>query len=245
MSKVLSTRRTIGAVQTYMDKVVGLGPIAYWPLNEGSGTTAACLINPAQNGTATGVTWANDVTGGFGTPAPYFDGANDYVDIFTAAFDAAFNGATGSMFIWCKVNAAGVWTDGADRMSMKLYDDANNSYHVRKTAANDRVLSRGEAGNGVIEIAHTPFSDTDWFHMGCTWSDGANDDEFKFYVGGTQRGATSAALNAWNGLGLDNANTLIGANTTVPALVWHGWLAHPVAFDYVVSDAAILGLANP
>ncbi|NIV37784.1 MAG: hypothetical protein GWN58_52745, partial [Anaerolineae bacterium] len=34
----------------YIGKVLGTGPIAYWPLNEGSGASAHCEINPAQNG---------------------------------------------------------------------------------------------------------------------------------------------------------------------------------------------------
>ena len=241
MSKTLSTRRTIGAVQTYMDKVVGLGPIAYWPLNEGSGTNAACLINPSQNGTYTGVTLANDVTGAFGTAAPYFDGANDNLNVDSAALDASFNGATGSFAIWCRVNGAGVWTDGAVRYIARFRVDGGNQFLEQKAAANNQLIGYGEAGNGVAQIS-AAMSPVAWFHFAITWSDSNNDDEFKYYIDGTQEGATSNALNAWAGGVLAIAQ--IGASAAATN-VWHGWLAHCAVWDRVLTQAEITKLANP
>ena len=111
-------RRILGG--SYADKVLSYGPIAYWPLWETAGASAACLVNPAQSGTAVGVTWANDATGAFGTAAPFFDGANDDINIYTAALAAAFSGHVGSLMVWCRVANAGVWTDGAARLSVNV-----------------------------------------------------------------------------------------------------------------------------
>ena len=66
---LLSTRRALlGGSGGYNEKVLRTGPIAYWPQDETSGTVARCLVNPAQNGTYTGVTLANDLTGRSGRP---------------------------------------------------------------------------------------------------------------------------------------------------------------------------------
>ncbi|GAI14148.1 unnamed protein product, partial [marine sediment metagenome] len=81
-----------GGVLAYDDKVLGMDPIAYWPLSETSGLVANCLVNPAQNGVYTGVTLGQPGIGD-GNTAPYFDGTNDYVDVLTAAFIAAYNGS--------------------------------------------------------------------------------------------------------------------------------------------------------
>ena len=237
-------RRILGG--TYNKRVLKTWPIAYWPLNEGGGTNAACLVNPAQNGTAVGVTWANDNTGPFGTPAPYFDGANDYVNIYSAAFDAAFSGATGSALIWCKVANVGVWTDTASRKALILYSDADNNYWLEKNSVNNRARWGGAAGAGAALILKNAVSTTGWVCLAVTWSDGANADQFKAFWNGTQEGATSAALNNWGGVGLDNGTTNIGClSNAVPSQPWHGWLAHAAVWDRALTQAEITALANP
>ena len=229
---------------SYIDRVIGTGPIAYWPLDEGSGAVARCLVNPAQNGAYTGVTLANDATGPFGTPAPYFDGANDYVNVFTAALDAAFNGATGTVMTWGRVFNAGVWTDAAFRQTVRLLDDGNNYYILRKTNVANQLQGRGNAGGGLATI-NAAYSSTGWFFLTSTWSDGNNADEFKLFLNGAQAGAPSAVLNAWSGGGLFANSTVIGAGSTIPDELWHGWLAHCAVWDRVLSAGEIATLANP
>ena len=233
-----SHRRRIGG--SYVDTVLKTGPIAYWPLDESAGTAARCLVNSAQNGTAVGVTWADD-RGPFDTPAPFFDGTNDYINIYSAALDAAFNGATGSMVVWCRVNGAGVWTDGAIRYVARFRVDGDNQFLEQKAAANNQLVGHGEAGNGTAQIVAV-MSSVAWFHFAITWSDSNNDDEFKYYIDGTQEGATSNALNAWAGGALAIAQ--IGASAAATN-VWHGWLAHCAVWDRVLTQAEITALANP
>ena len=245
MTMLLGTRRSLfgGREAPYYEKVLGYGPIAYWPLWETAGAAAECLVNPLQSGTAVGVTWNNAVGPDGVNGAPFFDGANDYISIFTATFDAAFNGATGTMMIWQRVFNAGVWTDLQQRRALKIFDDATNYYVVGRSNVNNTYLYEGQAGGGgaAPPIVITP---TTWFCTHITWSDGANADELKVFYGGIQQGATSAALNNWNGLGLDAVRTLIGANTTGPVQVWHGWLAHAAVWDTVLMPAQILDLAT-
>jgi len=226
----------------YWEKVVALGPIAYWPLWETAGATAHCLINPLQDGTYTGATLNNAVGPDGVNGAPFFDGANDYVDIGVAAFIAAFSGPVGSLMCWGRVANAAVWTDGLLRYKVYLYCDANNRYFTRKQDVNNQIRGLGAAGAGQasIDVAYTS---ADWFVTVDTWSDGNNADEFKYYLNGAQQGATSAALNNWAGA-LNGNLTQIGAATQVPTAVWHGWLAHCAVWDRVLTPAEVLELAT-
>ena len=234
-------RRILGGA--YADRIMALGPIAYWPLDELSGPTARCLVNSAQNAAVTGITWANDNTGPFGTPAPYFDGTNDYVALCTATLDAALNGATGTALLWARV-ATGAWTDGTLRYPLILKDDADNGYVFYKHTVNNRIDAVMEAGAGTAVISKTSYSESGWFLLAQTWSDADNADEAKYFVAGAQAGSTSSALNAWDGGGLLASATVLGASSTAPGSPWHGWLAHLAIFNYVLPPATILGLAS-
>jgi hypothetical protein len=117
----------------YIDKVVSYGPIAYWVLNETAGATAADQINsPAQDGTYTGVTLADTLGPDGVNNAPLFDGANDFVNVQTAAFAAAFSGTEGTAMIWAKVFNAGVWTDGSERKAYRYEVDGSNIVHLAR-----------------------------------------------------------------------------------------------------------------
>lgn len=232
--------------QEYYEKVLGYGPIVYWPLWETAGAVADNLgtLGAAADGTYVGVTLNNAIGPDGVNGCPFFDGANDFVNIFSAAFNAAFNGATGTVVIWARVNAAAVWADGAQRYAFHIYDDATNYYKVQKVGAASTIQFQGVAGGGNATTNVNPFSDTAWFHIAITWSDGANADQFISYINGVQQGGASPNLNIWAGGGLSNIRTLIGAQITTPSLVWHGWLAHCAVWTSVLTPAQILDIAT-
>lgn len=239
---LISTRRAITGMAMgggYSKKVLKTGPIAYWPLWETAGAVARCLVNPAQNGTAVGVTWANDATNSVtGTAAPFFDGANDYVDVLTAALIAAFNGAEGSLMAWAKVNAAGVWTDGANRFTTVLRADNNNRVFMQKAITNNRFRWTRVGGGVVEQQENVAIANTNWMCMAITWSQSA--DQVRAYYNGVQDGLTMTVLGAFAGA-LAIAN--IGAETVVPGNVWHGWLQHCVVWNRALTPGEIAGLA--
>ena len=204
----------------YNDLVMGTGPIAYWPQSESSGLVARCLTNPAMNGTYSGVTLANDNTGPFGTPAPFYDGATSYNDVFSAALAAAFNGQELTVAAWAKVNAVGVWTDAADRRVTRLIADANNYATMRKGPANNTADWFFSGGGVADTYAEAPISITDWFHVAITVSRTA--DRIDYWINGASVG-NDVGVGLWAGP-LVAANCCIGARDTVPTLVWHGWL---------------------
>src|SRR5574340_820862 len=118
----------------YWQRVRSLRPfalVAYWRLNELSGTTVTDSSGNGFDGTASGVTW--DQAGiGDGETAAQFDGVNDTINVYSAGLASAFNGAVGTLAAWVKVNAASVWTDGANRSVVYVYVNASNFVQMRK-----------------------------------------------------------------------------------------------------------------
>ena len=228
-------------IQTYDQRVLATGPIAYWPQSETAGVTAHCLVNPLQDGTYNGVTLANDNTGPFGTPAPFFDGANDYCNTFSAALSAVFNGATGSIMIWAKVANVGVWTDGLRRDAIMLRSGGDYYYSYRNVV-NNNYTYQGIVGGGAAAVSEGGVAITDWMCQVMTFSDSNNDDLLIGYRDGAAVGIPSAAMNAWGGGALNATWTCIGATNTTPAQVWHGWLGPCAIWNRVLTPAEIAGL---
>jgi len=233
-------RRRLGG--GYASAVMGSGPIAYWPLDEGNGTVAHCRVDSAQNGTATGVTWANDSTGPFSTPAPYFDGANDYVNIYSAALDAAFDEDEGSVLIWWRVANAGVWTDGLVRNVVCLSWGGFTEYSKIDKIALANTYQLNHRTNGANHARNITKSDTGWMCTILTWSAAAN--QTRFFDDGVED-LPAVACAAAVAAGLDNDRTLLGARLTTPLDPYHGWLAHCAIWDRPLTPAEVLALANP
>lgn len=225
----------------YTNKIVALGPIAYWPMAESSGVVALDASGNGRNGAYTGVTLG--VTGiGDGRTAASFDGAISYNNIYSASFAAAFSGAAGSQIIWCKVSAAGVWTDATTRRAMYCLVDASNRAGLFKPTANNEMDSLYVAGGTSLGAAKTTFSPTTYFHLALTWSKAA--DQMIMYVNGVAITPVSTGLGTWAGA-LSVTQTIIGAlNTGATAQVWSGSLAHGAVFNRALSAAEVLAAAT-
>lgn len=237
----------VGAVQSvdagttgtfYLDELcandtgVEIGPVPAMPVAE-------CLVNPLQDGAYTGVQLANALGPDGVNYAPYFDGVNDFVDIYSATLLAAFDGAEGSLLVWCKVFNVGVWTDGSARYATEFRVDANNHLDMQKAGANNRIRNEYEANNILESENFNGLATVDWIHLAITWSISAGvDGQVSYYLNGVPI-ATDTALGVWVGA-LDMNRTLIGATSQVPASPWHGWLAHCPVFDRPLTPAEVL-----
>ena len=226
----------------YAGRVLGAGPIAYWPRWEPAGATAVNLVAATMNGTNTAVTLAQPGIGDGATSASY-DGATSYTDVYSAALAAAFNGAEGTIALWAKVSGAGVWTDGITRMAFYIAVAANNRVTVGKSAVNNTLFWTYTAGG--VNLAPTAACTlTTWMHLAVTWSASAGlDGEMCGYLNGAAAFATQTTLGVWAGA-LDNTLTAIGAQSTVPALVFSGTLAHCAVWDHALTPAEIAALAT-
>lgn len=211
--------------------------IAYWPLSEPSGA-AAIDQTGRYHGAYTGVD-LNYPGVGDGGSAPFFDGINDFCNIYSAALATAFNGAEGAVSIWMKVSGAGVWTDATLRRLMGLRVDANNQVNLSRSATSNTLLCQYLAGATSKTVSIGSQSSTDWLHLAMTWSKSA--DQMKVYFQGVQTGATQTGLGTWAGT-FNSTRANIGADSTVPATVWSGNLAHAAIWTRALSAGEIAEL---
>lgn len=232
-----------GVSGTYADKVLGYGPIAYWPLWEAAGLTAECLVNsPAQDGTYVGVTLGQSGIGD-GRTCPLFDGANDYVDIYSVPLNTDFDGDEGTAAIWVRALNAAVWTDAAFRRIAILRADGNNRILLARTNVNNNITLYHIAGGVNSNVAFSVFVTT-FFHVAITWSDSAGaNGEVKVYLNAVQQGLTQAGQGVWAG-NLNALTCLIGADDQVPSIVWKGYLAHSAVWDRPLTQPEIADLAT-
>lgn len=234
------------AMEEYYRKVLSYGPIAYWPLWDafGSGVAEELVNSPAQDGAHTAVTCGQPGIGD-GQTSCWYNGiggaGGSFTNIFTPVFQGAFNPLEGTAIAWARVNGAGVWTDGITRWILRLYADANNRIELYRHAVNNRLTWLYVAGGVFSFRSVNGLAMLDFFHMAITWS--ATADEVWIYLNGIPQGPVINGLGAWVGV-LDPIRTVIGAGTTVPANVWHGWEQHVPVFDYAIPPAGILDLAT-
>jgi hypothetical protein len=106
--------RSSGRQRSYESKVLSYSPLAYWKLDETSGTIAVDSSVNANAAAYVGPTLAAN-TFLDGSPAPNFDGTNDYVNLYSAGLAVDWDAADpnqGTIALWVRVSGAGVWTDG-------------------------------------------------------------------------------------------------------------------------------------
>lgn len=226
---------------TYSDILLSLSPIAYWKLDETSGSTAFDSSGNGFDGTYSGVTLAA-ATGPDGAPAPSFDGVNDYVNVYSAGLASAFNPAEGTIVAWARVASSAIWTDGAVRRVINLETNTNNRLHITRTTANGQMQFFYRTNTSFTQsVSLAGLSPVTYMHYGQTWSSSAN--EFKAYYGGSQTGSTQSGLSTWAG-SLSSTATNIGIQFTSGTSPWHGSIAHVALFDYALSPAQIATLAT-
>jgi len=231
--------------QTYQRKILNLfggSLIACWPLWEPSGSVANDIGGNARNGSYTGVTLGQPGIGD-GHTAPSFDGAADFVNVYSAGLAGAFSGVAGSLMAWGKVSEAGVWTDGASRYLVRIAADATNYVTLEKRTVNNTLRTLYSAG-GTAKGISPVFSGLNWFHLGITWDKNAGaDGQVLTFLNGAQSGATQTALGVWAGAP-GAATTVVGALNTSASSVWSGWIAHVLLLDRAATPAEIASVAR-
>ena len=213
-----------------------LNPFALYSLNEPSGSTAIAFPDTAMNGTNSNVN-AYRVPMGDGVVGYEFDTdiAAGHINIFTAAFDAAFDGQEGSAIISCKLES-GVWSDGETRYLLGLFVDNDNSIKLSVNGAGFIVVGY-EAGATPKALSYATTT-TDKFVLGVTWSLSKN--RFRLYFNGVQQGADATGLGPWAGA-LSATATCIAAINTASTFPMDGLLAICGLYTYELSASQIAG----
>lgn len=208
----------------YFDRIRSISPsnqIAFYKGNEASGTAIVDSSGEANNGVYTGVDLQN-ADGPVGWKVPYWDGANDVGNIYSAAFNTDFSGAKGALAGWFKVSAAGDWTDATIRYLFILYT-GTNLIRVFKNTTNNQMIATYICGGVTKTITKSSYSPTTWIPFVVNWEDSANGDRFQWFMSGTQEGTDQTGFGAWSGA-LGSTTTCLGAGATTPSNVWKGHL---------------------
>jgi len=239
-TKLLSFWPVVMGGRSYATKILSLGPIAYWPLNDLSGAAAVEKV-AARNGAYTGVDLAQSQPP---FTCPLFDGLNDFCNIYSAGLSGINPKSEGSLSIWGKVANAGVWTDGAARQLFSMVTaGANERIAILKGAAAGTVTFTNTQGATVKTVSANGYSFTTWAHFCMTWSKTA--DQVKAYLNGAQVGATQNGLGAASGQALLVDQSNIGAQDNTPlGTVWNGWLAHATLFNRALTPTEVLSLSR-
>lgn len=235
----LGPNPTATAQPTYLGNFLAVDPshlVALWVLAETGGTTAADSSGNAHSGTYSGPT-LNATTFTDGSPAPSFDGVNDFVNVYSSGLASAFNANEGTLFLWGKVSGAGIWTDATSRFLATFRADANNRVVIQRTTTNNTLALLYQAGGTSKQISSTALGgNTGYFSAAITWSKSA--DQVIAYTNGTQTGSTLTGLGTWVG-SLASGNTGIGANGIGLGSPWSGNLSYVALYSAAESSGNI------
>jgi hypothetical protein len=212
--------------------------VAYWRLNESTGTTAGDSSGNGYSGTAYGVTWSQAGIGD-GDTAALFDGVNDYVNVYSAGLRDAFSSGEGTLMIWVRVADAGVWTDGAYRTFVNLEADGNNFIRICKHSLDHWLQWLYRAGGVDKQVNKGNFSATGWLCLGLTWDTAA--DQARAYLNGAQEDQPMTGLGTWAG---SLATAVIGAVSSTPGEVFNGRIAHVALWSEALTGDEIAQLAG-
>lgn len=224
--------------QSYVEKVKALAPIAYWPLNETSGTTALDASGNGRNGVHSNVTVGQSGFGDGGGLSAYYDGVAAYTNIYSPSFYAGFNGDVGTIHLWIKVAAAD-WPSSTAREAIRILPSSFYYVLIRKTSNTLRLFRQSGATQRFRTITVVP---TDaWMAIALTWNVATN--ELFSYVNGVAAGTVSGSiLAAWLPTISTTIDTNIGAGNSAAGL-WKGYIDDVAIWNRALSASEIAQLA--
>lgn len=216
--------------------------IAYWPMDESVGATVATDRSAqANNGAYANVTLGQ--TGiGDGRTAAWFNNSSSLVNVYSAALNADFNGQELTVACWFKMNAAGVWTDGAFHEVFRFQVSADSFIQLFKSNTNNTLQWTYKAAT-VNKNSSTAAlgGNVGWIHMAFVVSLAGGYGYM--YLNATKRGTDLSGLGTWAGALLNTA-CCFGAGTTAAANPWSGWIAHAAVWTTPLSPAQVTALAT-
>jgi hypothetical protein len=220
----------------------GITPIAYWNLNETSGSAVADSAGAPQNGVFYGPHPDLDDQGppasvapfGAATRADFNDSSSEYIAV---AHDAAFEVAQGTIQMWFRTR------DANDNQALfaKDRDGRNNGLRISLDDRDLRVELEDGASVRAIDTKGTSFNNlvksNTWYQLTFTFGSGG----MKLYLDGVLVGA-----NAYNGGLIGNREAIVigGSNETNRDTSGNlSKLKITEPFDGVIDEVAFYGQA--
>lgn len=227
---------TYGVPPPMRAPIVLPAPVGYWPLNEGTGTSADDASANSNVGTISGATWVSSWLRG-STPCLSFNGTSNQVNVpDNAALTPS--GTDVSFAFWTKLTQQAS-TKGTDQIW--LYK--NNpiaplfSYQIYQRTSDNKVAAQwtNEAGSSFTTVTTNTVSHNMWVHI-CYVKSGATG---KIYINGRDDTATSNAAtgNMFNSTG----NLVIGG---LASKYVHGLMCEIRLYDRALSEAEVKALCS-
>lgn len=216
-------------------------PIAYWPLNELTGSVANDISGNGFHGTYNNVS-LNATTFPDGSPAPLFDASNERVSLPVAGLDTPFDPANFTMACWLRVRAASVWSDGVSRIPFSVGADASNRNFGNKPTVVDRFDASHRAGAGAAKAAIvTSYSPVTWFHFAITVNTTA--DEVRIYNDGVENVTSPlTGLDTWAGALVDGFTAIGNFTGAGGGNFWDGYIKHCAIWDRALAPQEVASL---
>lgn len=226
----------IARAGTYADKILALNPIAYWKLDETSGTTAYDSSGNHYDGTYYGVTLDQiDGPGSTMGRAGLWDGINDYVNVFSAPLASAIDTDHYTVVLWFRAASADMWGTGY-HLLFDMVRSANNHYsNIANFNDANHLSVRRYAGT----IQSEGFSENrvgEWIFAAITVDVSAN----KLYG---YRDDDQSSVSSATGTFETITSADIGGRATLygsPA-----YIQHVAYYNYALNQTTLNDLSNP
>jgi hypothetical protein len=207
---------------------------AYWPLSEGSGTTITDESGNGRNGTYNNGGLLGQPGIGDGRTSVWFDGSNDWGDVYSDSLRDAWSWAAWSVAFWVKMNSAALWTDGQLRRCFTM-SGGSNFIWLRKSNGANRFQSwhRLNGNDYLKDVTIGEDVSDDWFHVGYSSKTAAN---AYIYINGEQTLCKS-------GCPAPSGDAISTAQISANAETHHGWLAHVALWTTELTAAQFAALA--
>lgn len=210
------------------------GLLAYWSMEEESGSFAEALPSSGYKGTYTGVTLNSTASPIDALGAPSFDGVNDRLRLNTTFFKDNFPFSSGTLSIWYK---------RTDYTSLRpIYDfrtsATGSSFWLRQSSAGLISLRLSEATSFVTMNIATDVT-TIWHNVTVSWD--INTDIVTGYFDGTNQNSTSFpdfddATSFYSSADFGNRAGITGP--------WSGFLSHAALWNKVLDTSAVANIAS-
>ena len=195
--------------------------VAYWPLDEGSGTTAADVIG-GNDGTIGGTaTW----TAGMNGLAMDFDGSSTYIDV-----DGEIVRGTWTLAMWLRPRDIPYTSADQDYYAV-MHNDAWNGGSLHAHLRQNSSLWNPEINGGPNISSTTVLQEDEWYH--CVFTITA--DAAQIYINGVLE-SESATGNAGAYLGPLNFGSWNNSGRN-----YHGLMDDIRIYDHVLTEIEILG----
>lgn len=196
----------------------GSNLLAYWTLDELSGTVANDRSGNGRNGAYANVTLGQP---GLATsrPSASFNGTSSRVNIYSTSLRDAFSGEEGFMSIFIKPFEAA--TFGVNKRLLQFYCSNGDAvyFNVEGATRSVRVSHYSNVGATFKFVEFIVDTNTRAMNLTATWSKSQN--KLNFAVNGVQMGYDVTGLAAFVGT-LDSSFTMIGA-LSAGSTFWKGW----------------------